>query len=56
MLYGIRHLQVHNNGVVDEKHLARFSRGGWVLGERVSVSLADAHEALALAKSVVSAV
>jgi hypothetical protein len=56
MLYGIRHLLTHNNGVVDARHLARFPHHGFVLGQRVSASTVDAHDAVRLARSLIGAV
>jgi hypothetical protein len=46
VLYGIRHLLTHNNGVVDNLHLKRFPRFPTALGQRVTVSLADARDAI----------
>jgi hypothetical protein len=56
LLYGTRHLLVHTNGIVDAKHVDRFSDQGFVTGQRVSVSLADARLALQLARNLVNAV
>jgi uncharacterized Zn finger protein (UPF0148 family) len=46
VLYGIRHLQIHTNGVVDALHLKRFPKSSVALGQRVTVSLADARDAI----------
>jgi hypothetical protein len=46
VLYGIRHLQTHTNGVVDALHLKRFPKSSVALGQRVTVSLADARDAI----------
>ncbi len=46
VLYGIRHLLTHNNGVVDARHLKRFPHFPTALGQRVTVSLADARDAI----------
>jgi uncharacterized Zn finger protein (UPF0148 family) len=46
VLYGIRHLQTHTNGVVDALHLKRYPKSSAVLGQRVTVSLADARDAI----------
>jgi hypothetical protein len=46
MLYGIRHLLTHNNGVVDDRHLKRFPDFPFALDHRVRVTLADARDAL----------
>jgi len=46
VLYGIRHLLTHNNGVVDDLHVKRFPRFPTALGQRVTVSLADARDAI----------
>ena len=56
ILYGVRHLLTHDNGVVDSKHLARFPSRGFVIGQRVSVIPADALEATQLARRLVDAV
>lgn len=56
VLYGIRHLLTHNNGIVDAKHLAKFTGKGFVLDQRVAVSTADAREALRIARRIVDAV
>lgn len=56
LLYGIRHLATHANGVVDQKHLTRFPAHGFVLGQRVHITLADAREAIQLARKLVGAV
>lgn len=54
LLYGIRHLLTHANGVVDARHLTRFPDHGVVVGQRVGLSLADAREALKLARNLVN--
>jgi hypothetical protein len=56
VLYGIRHLLTHANGIVDARHVARFSGRGFVLGERVTVSTADARDALRIAHRLLDAV
>jgi hypothetical protein len=53
VLYGIRHLQTHNNGVVDALHLKRFPTFPVRLGQRVTVSLADARDAIRCGQKVV---
>jgi hypothetical protein len=55
-LYGLRHLLTHNNGIVDAKHVARFPGKGFVLGQRVTVSTADAKDALRIARRLIDAV
>ena len=54
VLYGVRHLLTHNNGVVDAKHVTRFPNS--VVGKRVNATSADAREAIKLAQKVISAV
>ena len=54
VLYSVRHLHTHTNGVVDAKHAARFPNS--VVGKRVSATSADAHEAIKLAQKVISVV
>ncbi len=56
LIYGIRHLATHTNGVVDQRHLSRFPIHGFVLGQRVHVALADAREAIQFARKLVAAV
>jgi hypothetical protein len=56
VLYGTRHLLIHNNGIVDAKHLARFPGKGFVLDQRITVSLDDGHEAVRIARQLVEAV
>jgi hypothetical protein len=56
VLYGIRHLLTHNNGIVDAKHLAKFPGKAFLLDQRVSVSTGDAREALRIAHRLVDAV
>lgn len=56
VLYGIRHLLAHNNGIADAKHLARFPGKGFVVGERVTVSTDDARAALHIGRRLVDAV
>jgi hypothetical protein len=56
ILYGIRHLLTHNNGIVDARHMAKFPSKGFVLGQRVTVSTADAKDALQIARRLVDAV
>jgi hypothetical protein len=56
LLYGIRHLVTHANGVVDARYLARFPNHSVVVGQRVSLAFADAREALALARKLVNGV
>jgi hypothetical protein len=46
VLYGIRHLLTHNNGVVDDRHLKHFPDFPVALGHRVTVSLVDAKDAI----------
>lgn len=53
VLYGIRHLLTHNNGIVDAKHLERFPGRGFVLGQRVTVSITDAQEALGISRRLI---
>lgn len=53
VLYGIRHLLTHTNGIVDARHMTRFPSHGFVLGQRVSVSIADATEVVRLARTLV---
>jgi hypothetical protein len=55
LLYGIRHLVTHTNGVVDQRHLTRFPGHGFVLGQRVHVTLVDGREAIQLALKLVDA-
>jgi hypothetical protein len=52
VLYGIRHLLTHNNGVVDDRHLRRFPNFPVPLGHRVTVSLADARDAIRIGPPV----
>lgn len=56
LLYGIRHLLTHNNGIVDLKHLKSFSGHGHVLGQRVNVTIDEAQEAIQLARKLVALV
>jgi hypothetical protein len=56
LLYGVRHLLTHTNGIVDAKHLTRFPSHGYVLHQRVSVSPDEAREAVTLARKLVDAV
>jgi hypothetical protein len=56
VLYGIRHLLTHTNGVVDAKHVARFPGHGFVVGQRVNVLPADTREAVRLARKLIDAV
>lgn len=56
LLYGIRHLATHTNGLVDAKHVARFPSHGVTAGQRVSLTFADANDALQLARKLVNAV
>jgi hypothetical protein len=56
LLYGIRHLLTHANGVVDARHLTRFPDHGVVVGQRVGLALADAREALKIARNLVNGV
>lgn len=56
VLYGIRHLLTHNNGIVDAKHMTKFPGKGFVLGQRVTVSAADTKNALRIARRLVDAV
>ena len=56
VLYGIRHLVTHNNGIVDAKHLAKFPGKGFVLDRRVSVTIDDAREALRIARQLVDVI
>ena len=56
LLYGIRHLLTHTNGVVDQRHVDRFPGRGFVLGQRVHVTLADAREAIQLARTLISTI
>jgi len=56
VLYGIRHLLTHNNGVVDHKHLKRFPRFPTALGQRVTVSVADARDAIRCGRLLLNAI
>ncbi len=56
LLYGIRHLVTQTNGLVDAKHVARFPSHGVTVGQRVSLTFADAHDALQLARKLVNEV
>jgi hypothetical protein len=56
VLYGIRHLLTHNNGIVDAKHMTKFPGKGFMLGQRVTVSTADARDALRIARRLGDAV
>jgi hypothetical protein len=56
LLYGIRHLVAHTNGLVDANHVARFPSHGVTAGQRVSLTFADADDALQLARKLVNAV
>jgi hypothetical protein len=56
VLYGIRHLLTHANGIVDQRHLDRFPGQGLVLGQRVHVTMSDARQALRLAGTIIAAV
>lgn len=56
LLYGIRHLVTHTNGVVDAKHMIRFPGHGVAVGQRVTLSFADAREALHFARKLVDGV
>lgn len=55
LFYGIRHLVTHTNGVVDQRHLDRFPGHGFVLGQRVHVTMDDACEAIQLARKIIAA-
>ena len=46
----------HTNGVVDAKHVTRFPGHGVAVGQRVTLSFADAREALQLARKLVDGV
>jgi len=54
VLYGVRHLHTHTNGVVDAKHVARYPNS--VVGKRVSITSTDAREAIKLAEKVIGVV
>jgi hypothetical protein len=56
VLYGIRHLLTHNNGIVDAKHMTKFPGKGFLLGQHVTVSTADAKDALRIGRQLVDAV
>jgi hypothetical protein len=56
VLYGIRHLLTHNNGIVDARHMTKFRGRGFVLGQRVTVSTAGAKDALRIARCLIDAV
>lgn len=56
LLYGLRNLVTHNNGVVDAKHVARFPSAGHIVGHRVHVGLSDAREAITLARTLVTGI
>lgn len=56
LLYGIRHLITHTNGVVDQRHLDRFPGRGFVLVQRLHVTMGDAREAILLARKIIAAV
>ena len=56
LLYGIRHLVTHTNGVVDQRHLDRFPGRGFVLGQRLHVTMGDAREAIQLARKIIEVV
>ena len=56
VLYGIRHLLTHNNGTVDAKHMTKFPGKGFVLGQHITVSTADAKDALRIARRLADAV
>ena len=55
VLYGLRHLLTHKNGVVDDRHLKRFPGFPVALGQRVTVSLVDARDAIRCGKRVLDA-
>jgi hypothetical protein len=55
VLYGIRHLLTHNNGVVDDRHLKRFPDFPVALGHRVTVSPADARDAIRIGHQLLAA-
>jgi hypothetical protein len=55
VLYGIRHLLTHNNGVVDDRHLKRFPDFSVALGHRVAVSLVDARDAIRIGRQLLAA-
>ena len=56
VLYGIRHLVTHNNGIVDDRHLKRFPTFPIPIGQRVTVSLMDARDAIRIAAQLVAAI
>lgn len=56
LIYGIRHLATHTNGVVDQRHLDRFPGRGFVLGHRVLTTLTDARAAIQLARQLIAAI
>ena len=55
VLYGIRHLLTHNNGVVDDRHLKRFPDFPVALDHRVTVSLTDARDAIRIGHQLIAA-
>jgi hypothetical protein len=55
VLYGIRHLLTHNNGVVGDRHLKRFPDFPVALGHRVTVSPADARDAIRIGHQLLAA-
>lgn len=56
LLYGLRHVLIHNNGIVDARHVARYPSRGFVLGHRVHVGVAEAREAIDLARALVTGI
>jgi len=55
MLYGIRHLLTHNNGIVDHRHMKRFPNFPIAIGHRVTLSVADARDAIRCGQQVLDA-
>jgi hypothetical protein len=55
MLYGVRHLLTHNNGIVDDRHLKRFPDFPVAIGNRVTLFVAEARDAIRCAQQVLEA-
>jgi hypothetical protein len=55
MLYGVRHLLTHNNGVVDDRHMKRFPNFPVAVGHRVTLSISDARDAIRCGQQVLDA-
>ncbi len=56
LLYGLRHVLTHNSGIVDARHVTRYPGSGFVLGHRVHVRIAEAREAIDLARALVTGI